>query len=124
MKHILARLDARRERARVGGGKERISAQHAKGKLTAPTSAPDPSSCPSSFASGTTLARADRRNGQASSKPSSPERVRRRLDTDYTYNAGTVLPPDSPLPPAAGQIRTLPIAGGEIRLRARGVVSR
>ena len=35
MKHILARLDARRERARVGGGKERISAQHAKGKLTA-----------------------------------------------------------------------------------------
>jgi propionyl-CoA carboxylase beta chain len=35
MKHILARLDARRERARLGGGKERISAQHAKGKLTA-----------------------------------------------------------------------------------------
>src|SRR6202007_1132795 len=35
MKHILARLDSRRERARLGGGKERISAQHAKGKLTA-----------------------------------------------------------------------------------------
>jgi propionyl-CoA carboxylase beta chain len=35
MKPILARLDARRERARLGGGKERISAQHAKGKLTA-----------------------------------------------------------------------------------------
>ena len=35
MKDILARLDARRERARLGGGKERISAQHAKGKLTA-----------------------------------------------------------------------------------------
>ena len=35
MKHILARLDARRDRARLGGGKERISAQHAKGKLTA-----------------------------------------------------------------------------------------
>jgi propionyl-CoA carboxylase beta chain len=35
MKHILARLDARRERARLGGGEQRISAQHAKGKLTA-----------------------------------------------------------------------------------------
>ena len=35
MKDILARLDARRERARLGGGKERILAQHAKGKLTA-----------------------------------------------------------------------------------------
>src|SRR5574337_993083 len=35
MKHILARLDARRERARLGGGKDRIAAQHAKGKLTA-----------------------------------------------------------------------------------------
>jgi Carboxyl transferase domain len=35
MKHILARLDARRDRARLGGGKERIAAQHAKGKLTA-----------------------------------------------------------------------------------------
>ncbi len=35
MKHILARLDARRERARIGGGQQRISAQHAKGKLTA-----------------------------------------------------------------------------------------
>ena len=35
MKEMLARLDARRERARLGGGKERISAQHAKGKLTA-----------------------------------------------------------------------------------------
>src|SRR5579871_1337747 len=35
MKDILAHLDARRERARLGGGKQRISAQHAKGKLTA-----------------------------------------------------------------------------------------
>ena len=35
MKDILARLDARRARARLGGGKERVSAQHAKGKLTA-----------------------------------------------------------------------------------------
>src|SRR5215467_15375084 len=35
MKHILARLDARRDRARLGGGEQRISAQHAKGKLTA-----------------------------------------------------------------------------------------
>src|SRR3984957_10036014 len=35
MKDILARLDARRERAHLGGGKERIAAQHAKGKLTA-----------------------------------------------------------------------------------------
>ena len=35
MKHILARLDTRRERARLGGGQQRIAAQHAKGKLTA-----------------------------------------------------------------------------------------
>src|SRR5271157_3759350 len=35
MKHILAKLDARRDRARLGGGEQRISAQHAKGKLTA-----------------------------------------------------------------------------------------
>src|ERR1700722_1138246 len=35
MKEMLARLDARRERARLGGGKDRIAAQHAKGKLTA-----------------------------------------------------------------------------------------
>jgi propionyl-CoA carboxylase beta chain len=35
MKEMLARLDARRERARLGGGRERIAAQHAKGKLTA-----------------------------------------------------------------------------------------
>ena len=35
MKDILARLDARRERARLGGGQRRIAAQHAKGKLTA-----------------------------------------------------------------------------------------
>ncbi len=35
MKEMLARLDARRERARLGGGKGRIAAQHAKGKLTA-----------------------------------------------------------------------------------------
>src|ERR1700758_645221 len=35
MNPILARLAARRDRARLGGGKERIAAQHAKGKLTA-----------------------------------------------------------------------------------------
>ena len=35
MKDILARLDERRERARLGGGQRRIDAQHAKGKLTA-----------------------------------------------------------------------------------------
>ena len=35
MKDILARLDHRRDRARLGGGAGRISAQHAKGKLTA-----------------------------------------------------------------------------------------
>ena len=35
MKDMLARLDRRRARARLGGGQQRISAQHAKGKLTA-----------------------------------------------------------------------------------------
>src|SRR6202050_3909735 len=35
MKHAPTRRDDRRERARLGGGKERIAAQHAKGKLTA-----------------------------------------------------------------------------------------
>src|SRR5436309_7237684 len=35
MKHILSELDARRERARQGGGEARIEAQHKKGKLTA-----------------------------------------------------------------------------------------
>ena len=35
MKPILARLDRRRTRARLGGGEARIAAQHAKGKLTA-----------------------------------------------------------------------------------------
>jgi len=35
MKHILAHLDSRRERARLGGGPRRIAAQHARGKLTA-----------------------------------------------------------------------------------------
>ncbi len=32
---MLARLDRRRARARIGGGQARIDAQHAKGKLTA-----------------------------------------------------------------------------------------
>ena len=32
---MLAELEARRERARAGGGERRIEAQHAKGKLTA-----------------------------------------------------------------------------------------
>ncbi len=35
MKHILQELEARRDRARAGGGPARIEAQHAKGKLTA-----------------------------------------------------------------------------------------
>ncbi len=35
MKQMLARLDHRRARARLGGGEQRIAAQHAKGKLTA-----------------------------------------------------------------------------------------
>jgi len=35
VKPILARLDRRRTRARLGGGEARIAAQHAKGKLTA-----------------------------------------------------------------------------------------
>jgi len=35
LKDILARLDERREQARLGGGQKRIDAQHAKGKLTA-----------------------------------------------------------------------------------------
>ncbi len=35
MKQMLARLERRRARARLGGGEQRISAQHAKGKLTA-----------------------------------------------------------------------------------------
>src|SRR5215470_837466 len=35
MQHILKELEARRAQARLGGGERRISAQHAKGKLTA-----------------------------------------------------------------------------------------
>ncbi|RBP06239.1 propionyl-CoA carboxylase carboxyltransferase subunit [Roseiarcus fermentans] len=35
VKNILAHLDARRALARLGGGEQRIAAQHAKGKLTA-----------------------------------------------------------------------------------------
>ena len=35
MKDILDELEARRGAARLGGGEERIAAQHAKGKLTA-----------------------------------------------------------------------------------------
>ena len=35
MKHILQEFEARRKRAREGGGEARIAAQHAKGKLTA-----------------------------------------------------------------------------------------
>ena len=35
MQHILEELEARRERARQGGGEKRIASQHAKGKLTA-----------------------------------------------------------------------------------------
>jgi len=35
MHDIIAELDARRARARLGGGEKRIAAQHAKGKLTA-----------------------------------------------------------------------------------------
>src|SRR5947209_9123617 len=35
MKHILEKLEERRARARAGGGKNRIEAQHKRGKLTA-----------------------------------------------------------------------------------------
>jgi propionyl-CoA carboxylase beta chain len=35
MKHVLEELERRREQARLGGGKARIEAQHARGKLTA-----------------------------------------------------------------------------------------
>ena len=35
MKHILEKLDQRRVQARLGGGQNRIDAQHARGKLTA-----------------------------------------------------------------------------------------
>ncbi|MDB4260767.1 methylmalonyl-CoA carboxyltransferase, partial [Porticoccaceae bacterium] len=35
MHEILAELEAKRDRARLGGGQKRIDAQHAKGKLTA-----------------------------------------------------------------------------------------
>src|SRR5215467_4651570 len=35
MKDILEKLEARRENARLGGGKARIDAQHKRGKLTA-----------------------------------------------------------------------------------------
>src|ERR1700747_1539325 len=35
MKDILEKLEARRARARVGGGESRIEAQHKRGKLTA-----------------------------------------------------------------------------------------
>src|SRR5262245_29628929 len=35
MQHILTELEEKRAAARLGGGKKRIDAQHAKGKLTA-----------------------------------------------------------------------------------------
>ena len=35
MHDIIQQLDAKRARARLGGGEKRIAAQHAKGKLTA-----------------------------------------------------------------------------------------
>ena len=35
MKEILEKLEERRERARGGGGKTRVAAQHKRGKLTA-----------------------------------------------------------------------------------------
>ena len=35
MRDMLSELEARREKAREGGGTKRIEAQHAKGKLTA-----------------------------------------------------------------------------------------
>src|SRR5207244_4873380 len=35
MKHILEKLEERRERGRAGGGRARIEAQHKRGKLTA-----------------------------------------------------------------------------------------
>ena len=35
MQRTLEELEARREKARLGGGEQRIAAQHKKGKLTA-----------------------------------------------------------------------------------------
>ena len=35
MKEVIEALEAKREEARLGGGKDRIEKQHAKGKLTA-----------------------------------------------------------------------------------------
>ncbi|MGZ5925599.1 MAG: carboxyl transferase domain-containing protein, partial [Rhizomicrobium sp.] len=35
MKEIISELEARRTLARAGGGEARVSAQHARGKLTA-----------------------------------------------------------------------------------------
>jgi len=35
MQEIIAELEERRKRARLGGGQKRIDSQHAKGKLTA-----------------------------------------------------------------------------------------
>ena len=34
MQHIIRELEKKRERARLGGGKKRIDAQHGKGKGT------------------------------------------------------------------------------------------
>ena len=42
MTSVLAELEARRADARLGGGKRRIEAQHAKGKLTARERMPIP----------------------------------------------------------------------------------
>ena len=35
MQEIIAELEERRKRARLGGGQKRIDSQHSKGKLTA-----------------------------------------------------------------------------------------
>ena len=52
------------------------------------SSRPDPSSCPSCSANGTTPESTVRPTGPCSSRAWSTERPRSRLDTDHTYNAG------------------------------------
>jgi len=37
MREILRQLEEKRAAARAGGGAKRVAAQHAKGRLTAPT---------------------------------------------------------------------------------------
>jgi len=55
-----------------------------------PNSGPVPSSCPSSSGDEITPKRTVNQTGSPSSKTSSLERPRSRVDTDYMYYTGTV----------------------------------